>query len=336
MGVATFLVAFVPTHAQVGVWGAVILTILRLIQGIGVGGEWGGSVLMAMEWTQSNAHRGFVTSWPQMGVPLGLVLANLAVLISSWIAGDAFLVRGWRIPFLLTSGSLPWVCTLSGHSRNTGFRRPGCRKETLPPAGAQVLRKHSKQILLSAVARTSQQATFYVFTAFVFSYGTTALGASRDFLLVALLTASTLSCFTNPLFGFVSDRIGRKRTYLWGILLTALFGFIYFGLLDTRAPLLIFVAIVCSLVPHDMMYGPQAALIAESFDARLRYSGSIARLPLGITLFRRPGATHRDRPSGALPLRLCDRALPGGMRCRERSSNALSRRSDQSTTGSNT
>ena len=337
MGVATFLVAFVPTHAQVGVWGAVILTILRLIQGIGVGGEWGGSVLMAMEWTQSNAHRGFVTSWPQMGVPLGLVLANLAVLISSWIAGDAFLVWGWRIPFLLSIGLIAVGLYIRlGILETPAFAALAAGKKLSRQPVLEVLRKHSKQILLSAVARTSQQATFYVFTAFVFSYGTTALGASRDFLLVALLTASTLSCFTNPLFGFVSDRIGRKRTYLWGILLTALFGFIYFGLLDTRAPLLIFVAIACSLVPHDMMYGPQAALIAESFDARLRYSGSIARLPLGITLFRRPGATHRDRPSGALPLRLCDRALPGGMRCRERSSNALSRRSDQSTTGSNT
>jgi MFS family permease len=275
MGLATFLVAFVPTHAQVGAWGAVILTTLRLIQGIGVGGEWGGSVLLAMEWTRSNAHRGFVTSWPQMGVPLGLVLANLAVLISSWMAGDAFLVWGWRIPFVLSIGLIAVGLYIRlGILETPAFATLAAENKLSRQPVLEVIRTHPRPILLSAFARTSQQATFYVFTAFVFSYGTTVLGMSRNFLLVALLTASTLSCFTNPLFGFLSDRIGRKRTYLWGILLTAVFGFIYFGLLDTRAPALIFIAIAGSLVPHDIMYGPQAALIAESFNARLRYSGA--------------------------------------------------------------
>jgi MFS family permease len=275
MGVATFLVAFAPTYAQVGIWGAVILSVLRLIQGIGVGGEWGGSVLLAMEWSRNAGQRGWVTSWPQMGVPLGLVLANLAVLLASGISGDGFTAWGWRIPFLLSIGLIAVGLYIRlGILETPTFAALAARNEISRRPVIEVLRTHPRQILLSAVARTSQQATFYVFTAFIFSYGTTILGASRDFLLLALLTASILSCFTNPLFGFVSDRIGRKRTYLVGIVATALFAYAYFALLDSKIPGLIFIAIATSLISHDMMYGPQAALIAESFSARLRYSGA--------------------------------------------------------------
>src|SRR5262245_60453091 len=102
MGLATFAVAFVPTYERIGIWGAVLLTVLRFIQGVGVGGEWGGSVLMAMEWTKTNAHRGFTASWPQFGVPAGLFTANLAVLVFSGLAGDEFLTWGWRVPFFLS------------------------------------------------------------------------------------------------------------------------------------------------------------------------------------------------------------------------------------------
>ncbi|MBS0420295.1 MAG: MHS family MFS transporter [Proteobacteria bacterium] len=275
MGAATFLVGFVPTYAHAGVWGAIILTALRLIQGIGVGGEWGGSVLLAMEWTRGRPNRGLVTSWPQMGVPLGLVLANLAVLLSSRISGDAFFEWGWRLPFFLSISLIAIGLYIRlGVLETPTFAALAADRKLSPQPVLEVLRKHSREILLSALARTGQQAVFYVFSAFIFSYGTTVLGASRDFLLIALLTASMLSCITNPLFGFVSDRFGRKRTYLLGILLTAMFGFVYFAALDTRAPAVMFVVIAISFVPHDMMYGPQAALIAESFDARLRYSGA--------------------------------------------------------------
>jgi MFS family permease len=138
----------------------------------------------------------------------------------------------------------------------------------------EVIRKQPKQIILSALLRMSEQAPFYIFTAFVFAYAVNTLHMSRNLVLTAVLAASVVSFVTIPLSGHISDRIGRKRMYLIGAALTGVFGFLYFGMLDTAAPVAVFVAIVLSLIPHDMQYGPQAALIAEAFTPRLRYSGA--------------------------------------------------------------
>ena len=266
MGVATFLVAFVPTYEKIGIWGAVLLTILRFIQGVGVGGEWGGSVLLSMEWTKTNAHRGFVASWPQFGVPAGLFLANLAVLAFSEISGSEFLTWGWRIPFFLSIVLVGIGLYIRLNILETPiFTRLVAENRIERTPMLEVIKRQPKQILLSALARMGEQAPFYIFTAFVFTYGTVVLGTSRDFLLTAVLTASVLSFFTIPFCGHLSDRIGRKRMYIIGAVVTGVFGFVYFALLDTMVPTWIFVAVVLSLVPHDMMYGPQAALIAEVF-----------------------------------------------------------------------
>jgi metabolite-proton symporter len=275
MGLATFAVALVPTYATIGIWGAVLLTILRFIQGIGVGGEWGGSVLMSMEWARTDHSRGFIASWPQFGVPCGLFLANLAVLAFSQMAGENFLAWGWRIPFAL---SLILV-GVGLYIRLGIFETPvfakllAERKVERTPMIA-VIKEHPKEIVLSALARMAEQAPFYIFTAFVFSYGIKSLQVSRDFLLTAVLTASLVSFVSIPVFGYLSDRIGRKNMYMIGAAVTGVFGFIYFGMLKTGSEPIIFLAIVLSLIPHDMQYGPQAALIAESFTGRLRYSGS--------------------------------------------------------------
>jgi metabolite-proton symporter len=275
MGIATFLVAFVPTYEQIGIWGAVLLTILRFVQGVGVGGEWGGSVLMSMEWTKTNAHRGFVASWPQFGVPAGLFLANLAVLAFSEISGDRFLVWGWRIPFFLSIVLVVIGLWIRLNILETPvFKRLVSENKIERTPMLEVIKRQPREILLSALARMGEQAPFYIFTAFVFTYGTKILGVSRDLLLTAVLTASVLSFFTIPFCGYLSDRIGRKRMYMIGAATTGVFGFVYFALLNTVVPGWIFLAIVLSLIPHDMMYGPQAALIAESFTGRLRYSGA--------------------------------------------------------------
>jgi metabolite-proton symporter len=275
MGIATFLVAFVPTYAQIGVWGAIILTILRFVQGIGVGGEWGGSVLLSMEWARTDQHRGFVASWPQFGVPAGLFLANLAALAFSAIAGDQFLAWGWRIPFFLSIVLVAIGLYIRlGILETPTFSRLVAENRVEKTPALEVIKRQPKEILLTALARMGEQAPFYIFTAFVFTYGTTILGTSRDLLLIAVLTASVVSFFSIPFSGYLSDRIGRKRMYLLGAATTGVFGFVYFALLNTLVPGWIFLAIVLSLIPHDMMYGPQAALIAECFTGRLRYSGA--------------------------------------------------------------
>ncbi|HXQ50343.1 MAG TPA: MFS transporter [Stellaceae bacterium] len=275
MGISTFLVAFLPGYASIGIWGAIILTVLRLLQGIGVGGEWGGSVLLSMEWARHNRNRGLLASWPQFGVPSGLFIANLAVLAFSQMSGDAFLAWGWRIPFFLSIVLVAiglWIRL--GILETPVFQRLVAERKIEKAPLLEVCKKQPGTILLSALARLSEQAPFYVFTAFIFAYGTGALHQSRDLLLTAVLVASCVSFITIPLAGHISDLIGRKRMYLIGAATMGVFGFVYFGLLDTGSAATIFLAIVLSLVPHDMQYGPQAALIAESFTPRLRYSGA--------------------------------------------------------------
>jgi metabolite-proton symporter len=275
MGIATFLVAFVPGYASIGIWGAIILTILRALQGIGVGGEWGGSVLIAMEWARTRGSRGLVASWPQFGVPSGLFLSNLAILAFSAWSGPGFATWGWRIPFVLSIvlvGIGLWIRL--GILETPVFRQLLEDKKIEKAPIVEVFRRQPREIILSALLRMAEQAPFYIFTAFVFAYGTTTLHMSRDLILSAVLVASCVSFVTIPLSGHISDRIGRRKMYLIGAAVTGLFGFLYFGMLDAAVPSAVFIAIVLSLIPHDMMYGPQAALIAEAFTPRLRYSGA--------------------------------------------------------------
>jgi len=275
MGIATFLIAFVPTYASIGIWGAVILTLMRMIQGIGVGGEWGGSVLLAMEWSRHHGQRGLVASWPQFGVPAGLFLANLSILAFSALSGDQFATWGWRVPFALSIiliGVGLWIRL--GILETPVFQQLLDQDKIEKAPIIEVFKKQPKEIILSALLRMGQQAPFYIFTAFIFAYAVGTLHMSRNLILSAVLVASCVSFVSIPLFGHMSDRIGRRKIYLIGAVATGLFGFLYFGMVDTAIPSAVFIAIVLSLIPHDMQYGPQAALIAEAFTPRLRYSGS--------------------------------------------------------------
>jgi MFS family permease len=274
MGIATLLIGVLPTYGSIGYAAPILLTLLRIGQGIGVGGEWGGSVLLSMEWGTAR-RRGFMASWPQLGVPLGLILSTGAFrLMTDW-TGPSFDNWGWRIPFLLSAvligvGLYVRLRVLESPEfaavaeAGTVVRRPL----------VDVIRTEWRKIIGSAVVRLGEQAPFYLFTSFVLTYGTKQLGLGRDGLLDDIMIAAAVGLVSVPLFGHLSDRLGRRRVYGTGIVLTGLFAFPYFGLLNTKESALILIAIVVSLIFHDVQYGPQAALIAEGFGTNLRYSGA--------------------------------------------------------------
>ena len=274
MGVSTFLIGLLPGYATLGYAAPVLLTVLRIAQGLGVGGEWGGSVLLSMEWG-SHRRRGLMASWPQLGVPMGLVLSTGLVRLMTAISGRSFDSWGWRVPFLLSIVLIgiglyvrlrvmesPEFVAVRKH--NTVVRRPLF----------EVIRRQWREVLTSAFVRMSEQAPFYLFITFVLTYGTTRLGLQRGSLLDDTLAAAAVGLVSVPLFGHLSDLIGRRLVYGIGIVATALYAFPYFGLLNTRDSRLVLLAIVLSLLFHDMQYGPQAALIAEGFGPNLRYSGA--------------------------------------------------------------
>ena len=274
-GIATAAIGLVPGYASIGIWGAVLLTVIRLIQGIGVGGEWGGSVLLAMEWARTDNNRGFLSAWPQFGAPAGLFLANVAVLAFSWLSGDQFYTWGWRVPFLLSLIMVVvgmWIRL--GILETPVFRRVVEQQRVERVPVWEVLKRQPKQVALTALLRMPEQAPGYIVGAFIFSYGTTVLGMSRNFLLIAVITQTVLGFLWVVVAGHLSDRVGRKNMFMLGALSMGIFGFIYFAMLNTGNPVVIFIAIALSLLPVMTQYGPEAALIAESFTPRLRYSGS--------------------------------------------------------------
>src|ERR1700741_3616798 len=222
-GIATMAVGLVPTYESIGIWGAVLLVIIRLIQGIGVGGEWGGSVLLAMEWARTNKNRGLLAAWPQFVGPAGLFLANLAVLFFSWFSGDQFLVWGWRIPFLLSIvmvGIGLWIRL--GITETPVFQKVLDEERVERVPVLEVLKRQPKQVALTALLRMPEQAPGYIVGTFIFTYGTTVLGVSRDFLLTAVLLQTVLGFLWVTISGHLSDRVGRKNMYMIGCVFVAI------------------------------------------------------------------------------------------------------------------
>jgi len=275
MGAATFGIGLLPTYAQIGPWAAAALVVLRLLQGFGVGGEWGGAVLMAVEHAPPGA-RGFYGSWPQIGVPAGLLLSTAVFAQFARLPEAQFLAWGWRVPFLvsivLVAVGLVIRLRVLETPVFTRLKREGI--ESRRPA-LEVLSTHPREVLLAIGARLAENGAFYIYTVFVLVYGTQKVGIDREIVLNGILVAAASAIVAIPICGAISDRIGRRPVYLFGAAVTALWAYPLFRLLDTGSTPLVWLALVVALVfAHSPMYGPQAAFLAELFGTRVRYSGA--------------------------------------------------------------
>jgi MFS transporter, MHS family, shikimate and dehydroshikimate transport protein len=276
MGIATFLIGVLPTFTSIGIVAPMILVVLRFAQGIGVGGEWGGAVLMSVEHAPKG-RRGFFGSWPQMGVPAGLLLSTAVfALVQALTSEDAFMSWGWRVPFL-ASAILVGVGLFIRLKlmESPAFERV---RETNTEADrpiVDVVRKYPREVLTAMGMRVAENGCFYILTVFVLAYGEEELGLSKGTMLWGVIIAAAIGLFTVPLWGGLSDRVGRRPLYLAGAVITTLWAFPLFGLIDTETPVLIWLSIVVGVnLGHDLMYGPQAAYFAELFGTRVRYSGA--------------------------------------------------------------
>jgi MFS family permease len=275
MGVATVGIGLIPSYEAIGIWGAVLLTVGRVFQGLSVGGEWSGSVLMAGEWADPK-RRGFTTSFAQFGAPAGMVLANGALALVTLLTTDEqFLDWAWRIPFLASV-----VLVFVGMYIRVGvletpvFTALKARGAVAKAPLVEVVRRNWREIGLTALLRTGQQVEFYIFTTYIITYATQQLGFSRTVILSYVMLMALVSTIVTPLFGHLSDIYGRRRIVAIGCVVMTIYPFVYFALLDTRSTTLVFLAVLFALPLHDLQYAPQAAFISESFPGSLRYSGS--------------------------------------------------------------
>jgi MHS family shikimate/dehydroshikimate transporter-like MFS transporter len=275
MGLATFAIGLLPTYDQAGILAPILLVTLRFIQGLGVGGEWGGAVLMAVEHGKPG-QRGFLASWVQAGVPIGLLLATAVFrTLSSIIPEEAFLAWGWRIPFLV--GILLLGVGMFIRLRileSPVFTEAKKASTTTEMPILEVIRRYPRNVLIAMGARFAENAFFYVITAFVLTYATQQAGFTKDQVLKAVLIGSAVQFFVIPFFGWLSDRVGRRPVYLGGTLLVALFAFPFFWLIDLKSTDALWIAVTLGLIIHSAMYGPQAAFFSELFGTRVRYSGA--------------------------------------------------------------
>lgn len=282
MGGATFAIGLLPTYATVGALAPLLLVLLRLVQGFALGGEWGGAVLIVSEHGRPE-HRGFWASWPQAGAPAGQLLSTAVLaLLAAFQSDEAFASWGWRIPFLLSAVLILvglWVRLAVSESpvfleaqrlAEAKARETGAAEEA--PI-AVVLRRYKREVLVAMGARIAENVSFYVLTAFTTAYLTKALGLDASFALNALLIGSAVHLVTIPLWGALSDRVGRRPVYLLGATGIGLWSFALFGLYDTGSFWLVVLALVVGFLFHGAMYGPQAAFFAELFGTKARYTG---------------------------------------------------------------
>ncbi|MFC9251093.1 MFS transporter [Amycolatopsis thailandensis] len=274
MGGSTCAMGVLPTYASVGVLAPILLTLLRLVQGFALGGEWGGAVLIVSE-HGDDKRRGFWASWPQCGAPGGNLLATAVLAILAATQSDeAFLSWGWRIPFLL-SGVLVviglWIRLAV--SESPVFLAAQAKNEPEHAPVVEVFRKNWRAVLITIGSRMAENVSYYVITAFILVYVTTGLSLPKSVGLNAVLIGSAVHFVTIPLWGILSDRLGRRPVYLFGAIGMAVWSFVFFAMLDTKNTGVIILAATVGLVLHGAMYGPQAAFFSEQFPTRVRYTG---------------------------------------------------------------
>jgi metabolite-proton symporter len=275
MGGSTMLIGVLPTFKDVGLFAPLMLVLLRLVQGFAVGGEWGGAVLMVTEYGQAE-RRGFWAGWPQAGVPAGnLLAAGVLAIMSAVQTNDQFLAWGWRVPFLLSA-----VLVAVGYWVRVSLAESPLFRKALEDAGQpkapviDAIRERPGGIAVGAGLRVAENISFYVVTTFGLTYIVDHAHLSRTAALNAMLIGTAVEVVLIPLFAALSDKVGRRPLYFAGALGIAIWGFAFFRLIDTGQEPLIVLAIIGGLLCHALMYGPQAAFIAELFPTRMRYSGA--------------------------------------------------------------
>jgi MFS family permease len=276
MGSATMLIGILPGYLEIGIAAPLLLSLLRFIQGIGIGGEWGGSVLLSLEYGNERL-RGFWSSWPQTGVPIGLGLSALCILLfKSLFPGAAFASIGWRIPFLQSSLLLIVGLYIRLRIQETpAFAKVQSEQRIAKAPLYEVVRFHWREVLLCMLVRSGETAPFYIFSTFVVTYAIQVAKINATLLYIGLLLGSAMALVMMPIFALISDYVGRERWFALGTVLMALFVVPYFLLLQTTNPILIPCDIIFSIgICISWLYGPEAALIAERFETRLRYSGA--------------------------------------------------------------
>ncbi len=275
MGMGTFLIGCLPTYEQIGIWAPILLVTLRLLQGIGIGGEWGGAVLMVIENAPAD-RRGLYGSLVQVGFPAGIATSTLAFLLLSALPADDFLSWGWRLPFLASAILIGVGLFVRLRLAETPvFARIKERAALARAPLLEVVAGEPRNFLIAVGLKISEVAWVYVLTVFSIVYATATLGLSRTLILYAILLAAVLELVTMPLCGWLSDRIGRRPMYLAGATASALTAFPLFWLLDTRDPTIVVLTIATAMsVTHATMFGPQAAFLPELFGTRVRYSGA--------------------------------------------------------------
>jgi MHS family shikimate/dehydroshikimate transporter-like MFS transporter len=275
MGLSTFLIGLLPTYASIGVLAPILLILLRVIQGIGLGGEWGGASLMVLEHAPSEK-RGLYGSFVQIGFPIGLVLASLVFALLTKLPEADFAAWGWRIPFLISIVLLAIGTFVRSRVPETPvFEALKARGGLSQNPVGEAVSKNARTFLIAVGLKLSEVSWVYMLTVFVVVYGTTKLNLPKQLLLDAVMYAALLELISLPFFGWLSDQIGRRPMYILGALFTIAFAFPLFWLLETKSAALVFVAVIVAMnFGHGMMFGPESTYFPELFGPRVRYSGA--------------------------------------------------------------